>query len=86
MRRNRMVHPILVTSLLVLAACGGEYQSTGTGPAGTFPLAVPSCERTVTIEQPAKRVLTVASDSATALAAIGAADLIVARSAEGGAP
>ncbi len=86
MRRSRMMPTMLVASLLVLSACGGDDQSAGAGPAGKFPLTVPSCERTVTIEQPAKRVLTVASDSATALAAIGAADLIVARSAEGGAP
>lgn len=86
MHGSRMMPAMLVASLLLLGACGGDDQSAGAGPAGRFPLTVPSCERTVTIEQPAKRVLTVASDSATALAAIGAADLIIARSAEGGAP
>ncbi|MGH3935470.1 MAG: ABC transporter substrate-binding protein [Pseudonocardiaceae bacterium] len=85
-RRKWMIHPMLVASLLVLSACGGDGQPAGAGTTGKFPVTVPSCERTVTIEQPAKRVLTVASDSATALAAIGAADLIIARSAEGGAP
>ncbi|MGH4007848.1 MAG: ABC transporter substrate-binding protein [Pseudonocardiaceae bacterium] len=86
MHRNRMMHTMLVTGLLVLGACGGSSQPAGAGGAEKFPLAVPSCERTVTIEQPPKRVITVASDSATTLASIGAADLIVARSAEGGAP
>jgi iron complex transport system substrate-binding protein len=81
-----MLPTMLVLSLLGLGACGGDGQSAAREPAGRFPLTVPSCERTVTIEQPAKRVLTVASDSATAVAAVGAADLIVARSAEGGAP
>lgn len=76
----------VVVGLLVLSACGSGDQSAGAVPASKFPLTVPSCERTVTLEQPAKRVLTAASDSATALAAIGAADLIIARSAEGGAP
>ncbi|MGH3902027.1 MAG: ABC transporter substrate-binding protein [Pseudonocardiaceae bacterium] len=80
------MHTILIASLLVLGACGDDGQSSGADTAGKFPLTIPSCERAVTIEQPAKRVLTVASDSATALAAIGAADRIVARSAEGGAP
>lgn len=85
MRCRRMLPTMLVVGLLGLGACGGD-QPAGAGRPGTFPLTVPSCERTVTIDQPAQRVLTIASDSATALAAVGAADLIVARSAEGGAP
>lgn len=83
---NRILHTMLVTSLLVLGACGGDNQSAGAGTESGFPLTVPSCDRTVTFEQPAKRVVTLASDSSTAVAAVGAADRIVARSAEGGAP
>lgn len=82
--RNCLV--LAAASLLALGACGSSDQPAGAGPAGAFPLTVPSCERTVTIEKPAERVLTVASDSAAALAAIGAAGMIIARSAEGGAP
>lgn len=86
MRRNRIMPTMLAAGLLVLVACGGDSQPAGAGMGGKFPLTVPSCERTVTIEQPAKRVVTVASDSSTAVAAVGAASRIVARSAEGGAP
>lgn len=81
-----LVASLLVLSLLVPSACSGGSQSPGGGTAATFPLTVPSCERTVTIERPAKRVVTVASDAATAVAAVGAANLIVARAGEGGAP
>lgn len=81
-----MLPTMLVAGLLLLSSCGGDDQSAATDPAGKFPLTVPSCERTTTIEKPVERVLTVASDSSTTVAAVGAADRIVARAAEGGAP
>ncbi len=81
-----MLRALPLTGLLLVGACAGDGGPAADGTTGEFPLAVPSCEREVSIEQRPERVLTVASDSATAVAAIGAADRIVARAAEGGAP
>ncbi|MGH3612424.1 MAG: ABC transporter substrate-binding protein [Pseudonocardia sp.] len=77
---------VLTVGVVVLTACGGGGGPAAPGVSSGFPLTVPSCGRQVTVEKPPERVLTVAADSATAVAAAGAAERVVARSAEGGAP
>ncbi len=84
MRRGRAA--MAMVGVVVLTSCGGGGGPASPGVSSGFPLTVLSCGRQVAIEQPPERVLTLAADSATAVAAAGGADRIVARFAEGGAP
>jgi iron complex transport system substrate-binding protein len=77
---------LVVVSWLTLAGCGGAPAATSPTADNKFPMTVSSCGQQVTIEHPPKRVLTVEADTSTALAAIGAADRIVARAGEAGSP
>jgi iron complex transport system substrate-binding protein len=60
--------------------------STTTNASADYPMTLQNCARKVTIDKRPQRILTVGSDPAAAVAAAGAADRIVGRSSEGGAP
>lgn len=88
MRRPGTSMVLVVVSWVMLAGCGSGGGPAGTSPAADsrFPMTVSSCGQQVTIEHPPRRVLTVEADTSTALAAVGAADRIVARTGEGDSP
>lgn len=65
---------------------GDAVEMEGEPEAGAFPLTVEDCERTVTLDAPPERILTVGSVAVNMLHAAGASDLVVARSGEFGTP
>ncbi len=88
MRRALKIGPLMVATVLGLAACGGADTTSGSAStsATQFPMTITNCGRDITFDTQPQRVLTMAADSATLVAAAGAADKIVARNYEFGSP
>lgn len=89
----RLIPKLLALALgavLAVGGCGDDdttpSASTTTTASADYPMTLHNCARTVTIDKRPERILTVGSDPAAAVAAAGAADRIVGRSSEGGAP
>jgi iron complex transport system substrate-binding protein len=74
-----------IGATVVLAACGAPAAPAQATEPG-FPITVDSCGTPVTLTAAPKRVLTIAADSSTTIAAIGATDRLAGRAAEGGSP
>lgn len=83
---RRVVLPVIVIGLLLSTACGDDAESPGSRSAEGFPLTVQSCDRTVMIDQPPERVVTQGAEAPVFVAAVGAADRIVARNDASGFP
>lgn len=93
MHQSLKVLTLGLTALLALGGCADD-DTSGTGAASgpdanaaaSFPMTVRDCGREVTIEDPPQQVLTMGADPAATVWAAGAADRIIARAGEGGAP
>jgi iron complex transport system substrate-binding protein len=88
MQRQGTSMVLIIASWVTLASCAGGGEPAATFPAANskFPMTVSSCGQQVTIDHPPTRVLTVETDTSTALAAVGASNRIVARAGEGDSP
>jgi ABC-type hemin transport system substrate-binding protein len=80
--------PIALCAALAIGACGNGDRTSGAKEAasGDFPMTLGVCGRRVTIDERPRKILTIGSDPAAAVAAAGAGDRVVARSSEGGGP
>jgi iron complex transport system substrate-binding protein len=81
----RRLPVVAIGAALVLAACGAPIAPAQAVAPG-FPLTADNCGTPVTLTAAPKRVLTIAADSSTTIAAIGATDRLAGRAAEGGSP
>ncbi len=90
MRLTPKLLALALAAVLAVSGCGDDdtapSASTTTTASADYPMTLQNCARKVTIDKPPERILTVGSDPAVAVAAAGAADRIVGRSSEGGAP
>lgn len=93
MPRPRAYLAALIACGLTLVACGDDPDTTTaaetgttTAAATTFPTTIDNCGRSVTLDRRPEKVLTVGAAAVNVFHAAGAADHIVARSGEFGAP
>jgi iron complex transport system substrate-binding protein len=83
--RRRTVLPVALLGVMLLTGCSGPSPSSSGADGNGFPVTISNCGREVTIPRPPARVVTERGTSTT-VAAVGAADRIVAHSGEGDAP
>ncbi|MFG1921688.1 ABC transporter substrate-binding protein [Cryptosporangium sp. NPDC048952] len=63
----------LAASLLLLAACGGQ-DAESTAPDGDYPISVENCGRTVTIDRPIDKAVSISQPASELLLSLGLED------------